>query len=154
MVAIDQTRCADCGRAMNPLGVPGHARLFTPAPQAATAGGGSVQRRRKAQKFVCDTCSTRRSTTNIVISLLLLGALLALLWYDAETKLTGQPLEAPIVRVVVSPRQETMADHSALSINRAAPPAARASVRSRPRRAPRREAVEPATGPADLEGVY
>lgn len=151
MVAVEQTRCTDCGRAMSPLGVPSPARLFAPMPQVATAGADAPPRRRKPQKFICETCATRRSTTNIVISLLLLGALLAFLWYDAEMKVAGQPFEAPIVRVAVSPPPEAPADHAEVSAGREqAVPA----VSSRPRPARRRPAAAPVSGPTDLEGLY
>lgn len=151
MVAVAQTRCTDCGRAMSPLGVPSPARLFTPAPQVATAGVDAPPRRRKPQKFICETCSTRRSTTNIVIALLLLGALLAFLWYDAEMKVAGQPFEAPVVRIAASPPPEAPADHAEVSATREQ---AAAPAPSRPRPARRRQAAAPASGPADLEGLY
>ena len=107
-----------------------------------------------ASKPRCETCSGRRSNTNIAVCLLLLGAFLFYLWYDILNRRASQ--DPPPIFVAV---EELMQPHRAHTAPPAANPAP-STVESPPPAVTRpparrgRTSQSTAEPPKDLEGLY
>ena len=152
---MDSGRCADCGRLISPLAGARLARLF---PEAAPAG--ASPRRLATGKQRCETCSIRRSQTNIVVCLLLLAALISYNWYDILSRRLDAEASAPVmvsVPIDHPPSEPILIAAPAAAAAPAAetPPAhPEASPERRTRRA--RPAARPAPPgpPEDLQGLY
>jgi hypothetical protein len=69
-------------------------------PQVAMAGGAPEPARRMFGKVRCETCATRRSHTNIVVCLLMLGALLSYNWYDVLSRHAAQEPSTVIASIM------------------------------------------------------